>query len=274
MRLDEVSLRFMFQLQGSTALLTGASRGIGALIAPALAAEGIGLVLAARDAGKLDQVRAHCAAFNVAVRVVAADVSLASDRARLVEEAGPVDILINNAAIQKTSALVNQTASDVESQVVTDLIAPIELTRMVLPGMIERRRGVIVNVSSMSGKVATPYNAIYAAAKHGLNGFTASLRHELQGTGVHAGVVCPSFVSETGMWANTGQRAPAMMREIRPEKVVRAVFAVIKGADQVLVTPAPVRPLLALRELFPAFEGIYLRRMGILDALRGRAARK
>jgi short-subunit dehydrogenase len=264
----------MFPLRGSTALLTGASRGIGALIAPALAAEGIDLVLAARDAQKLERVRAQCAAFNVAVGVVAADVSLASDRERLVREAGAIDILINNAAIQKTSALVEQTASDIEGQLVTDLLAPIELTRMVLPGMIERRRGVIVNVSSMSGKVATPYNAIYAAAKHGLNGFTASLRHELQDTGVHAGVVCPSFVGETGMWANTGQRAPAMMREIRPERVVRAVFAVLEGADQVLVTPRPVRPLLALRELFPAIEGFYLRRMGILDALRGRGGKR
>jgi short-subunit dehydrogenase len=261
----------MVPLGGSTTLLTGASRGLGALIAPALAAEGTNLVLAARDARKLEHVAAQCASFNVAVRAVAADVSLASDRERLVCEAGRIDILINNAAIQKTRALVDQTAGDVESQLVTDLIAPIELTRMVLPGMIERRRGVIVNVSSMSGKVATPYNAIYAAAKHGLNGFTASLRHELQGTGVHAGVVCPSFVGETGMWANSGQRAPAMMREIKPEQVVRAVFAVLEGAEQVLVTPRPVRPLLALRELFPAIEGFYLRRMGILDALRGRA---
>ena len=264
----------MVPLRGSTTLLTGASRGIGALLAPALAAEGTNLVLAARDAQKLERVRAQCASFNVGVRVVAADVSLASDRERLVREAGPVDILINNAAIQMTRALADQTSRDVESQLVTDLIAPIELTRMVLPGMIERRRGAIVNVSSMSGKVATPYNAIYAAAKHGLNGFTASLRHELQGTGVHAGVVCPSFVAETGMWADTGQRAPAMMREVRPERVVRAVFAVLQGADQVLVTPRPVRPLLALRELFPSIEGFYLRRMGILDALRGRSAKR
>ena len=264
----------MIDLRGSTTLLTGASRGIGALIARALAAEGTNLVLAARDAEKLERVRAQCASFNVGVRVIAADVSLASDRERLAGEAGPVDILINNAAIQMTRALVDQTGRDVEAQLVTDLIAPIELTRMVLPGMIERRRGVIVNVSSMSGKAATPYNSIYAAAKHGLNGFTASLRFELQGTGVHAGVVCPSFVAETGMWADTGQRAPAMMREVSPERVVRAIFAVIRGADQVLVTPRPVRPLLALRELFPAIEGFYLRRMGVLDALRGRARQR
>ena len=263
----------MLQLRGSTTLLTGASRGIGAVLAPALAAAGTNLVLAARDVRKLEQVRAQCASFNVGVRVIAVDVAVAADRERLVREAGAVDILINNAAIQMTRAVVDQTSRDVESQLVTDLIAPIELTRMVLPGMLERRRGAIVNISSMSGKAATPYNAIYAAAKHGLNGFTVSLYHELHGSGVHAGVVCPSFVATTGMWADSGQRAPALMREVKPERVVRAVFDVLGGAAEVLVTPGPMRPLLALRELFPSIEGTILRRAGILDALRGRATR-
>ena len=258
----------MFPLRGSTTLLTGASRGIGAVLAPALAAEGMNLVLAARDAEKLEQVRAQCASFDVNVRVIAAD------RERLVRDAGPVDVLINNAGVQMTRAVVEQTGRDIESQLVTNLIAPIELTRMVLPGMLERRRGAIVNISSMSGKAATPYNAIYAATKHGLNGFTVSLRYELDGSGVHAGVVCPGFVANTGMWADTGQRAPALMREVKPEKVVRAVFAVLNGASEVLVTPSPMRPVLALRELFPSIEGLILRRTGILDALRGRAARR
>jgi hypothetical protein len=75
------------------------------------------------------------------------------------------------------------------------------------------------------------------------------------------------------MWADSGQRAPALMREVKPERVVRAVFDVLGGAGEVLVTPGPMRPLLALRELFPSIEGTILRRAGILDALRGRATR-
>jgi short-subunit dehydrogenase len=264
----------MVHLRGSTTLLTGASRGLGAVLAPALAAGGTNLVIAARDAEKLERVRAQCASFNVDVRVIAADVSVAADRERLVRDAGPVDVLINNAGIQMTRAVVDQTGTDIESQLVTNLIAPIELTRLVLPGMLERRRGAIVNISSMSGKAATPYNAIYAATKHGLNGFTVSLRYELEGTGVHAGVVCPGFVASTGMWAATGQRAPAFMREVKPEKVVRAVFDVLNGAGEVLVTPSPMRPVLALSVLFPSLEGVILRRTGILDALRGRADKR
>jgi hypothetical protein len=76
------------------------------------------------------------------------------------------------------------------------------------------------------------------------------------------------------MWAATGQRAPAFMREVKPEKVVRAVFDVLNGAGEVLVTPSPMRPVLALSVLFPSLEGVILRRTGILDALRGRADKR
>jgi short-subunit dehydrogenase len=264
----------MFQLRGSTVLLTGASRGIGAVLATRVADEGAHLLLAARDAQKLESVRADCAARNVSVRVVVADVSQRADRERLAREAGEIDVLINNAGIEATEALTNQTLDEIDAQVVTNLIAPIALTRLVLPAMLARRRGVVVNVSSMSGKGATPFNAVYAATKFGLNGFTASLRLELEGTGVHVGVVCPSFVGRTGMWADTGRRAPALMREVSPEKVVSGVLAVIRGAPEVLVTPGPIRPMLALRELFPRIEGPALRFLGVYDAMKNRTRRE
>jgi short-subunit dehydrogenase len=261
------------ELRGATALITGASRGIGAFLATRLAAEGMHLALAARKATRLEAVRAACEARGVTVRVVVADVSVAADRERLVHEAGDIDVLINNAAIEITRAITDQTDAEISAQIATNLEAPIQLTRLVLPRFLARRRGVVVNVSSMSGKSATPFNAIYSATKFGLNGFSGSLRLELEGTGVHVGVVCPSFVGETGMWADSGLRAPAMMREVKPEKVVQAVIAVIRGAPEVLVTPGPVRPLLAIRELFPGVDGAMLRRLGVTDALKKRAMR-
>jgi short-subunit dehydrogenase len=142
----------------------------------------------------------------------------------------------------------------------------------VLPGFLARRAGALVHVSSMSGKSPTPYNAIYAATKYGLNGFSSSIAIELEGTGVSTGVVCPSFVAEAGMWADTGLRAPSLMREVRPEAVADGVIAVIRGAQEVLVTPTPVRPLLALRELAPRLTGALLARMGVLATLEARAA--
>ena len=261
------------ELRGSTALVTGASRGIGAFLAPRLAAEGMHLVLAARDAAKLDAVRAACDGQGVNVRVIAADVSVASDRERLIREAGDIDVLINNAGIEITRAVADQTAADISAQIATNLEAPIQLTRLALPRFLARGRGTIVNVSSMSGKSATPFNAIYSATKFGLNGFSASLRIELEGTGVHVGVVCPSFVGETGMWADSGLRAPAMMREVKPEKVFQAVLAVLRGAPEVLVTPGPIRPLLAFREIFPGVDAQVLRRLGVTEALKKRAMR-
>lgn len=263
--------RMSDKLKGKRALVTGASRGIGVYIARAFAKEGIDLVLAARDVAKLDAVAAECRGLGVAVRVLAADVSRAADRLHLIAEAGNIDILVNNAGIEITKALASQTEEDVRAQIETNLIAPIELTRAALPAMLSKKSGIIVNVSSMAGKGATPFNAVYSATKHGLNGFTASLRAELQGSGVHAGVVCPGFVSEAGMWAKTGMSAPASMREVTPDQVVRGVMRVLDGAPEVLVAPGPMRPLLALRELAPSIEGRILRTMGITKVLAARA---
>jgi short-subunit dehydrogenase len=137
--------------------------------------------------------------------------------------------------------------------------------------MIARGSGVVVNVSSMSGKTAAPYNSVYAATKHGLNGFTSSLAAELAGSGVHVGVVCPSFVADAGMWADLELKTPTVMREVSLDQVAAAVLRVIRGEREVLVTPMPVRPLLALRELFPALESRVFRAAGITRTLAARA---
>jgi short-subunit dehydrogenase len=258
-------------LKGKRALLTGASRGLGVHIARGLAEQGVALVLVARDVAKLETVARGCNALGVEVRTLGGDVCRPEDRDRMLADAGELDILINNAGIEVTKRLTDQSEADVRNQIETNLIAPIALARQVLPRMIARRRGVIVNISSMSGKAATPFNSVYAATKHGLNGFSSSLGIELHGSGVHVGVVCPGFVAQAGMWANTGLRAPGAMREVSPERVVRAVVRVIHGESEVLVTPGPMRPLLAFRELLPGLEGRMLRAMGIARVLAARA---
>ncbi len=134
------------QLRGKRALVTGASRGLGAYIARGLAKEGVDLTLSARDKGKLDAVAKECTALGVAVRVLGADVCRADDRIRLLEEAGEIDILVNNAGVELTRRLIDQSEEDVRVQIETNLVAPIELTRLVLPKMIARGSGVVVNV--------------------------------------------------------------------------------------------------------------------------------
>lgn len=267
----------MKELRGRNAILTGASRGIGVYIAKRMAAEGINLTLAARDATKLEETRAACAGAGVRVTTVSTDVGSIEDLRELVaaaeRENGPTDILVNNAGIEITKSVIDHSFDDVDAILLTNLTAPIRLSKLVLPGMVARRSGAIVNVSSMSGKSLTPYNAIYSTSKSGLNAFTASLKVELDGTGVHAGVVCPGFVADAGMWADTGQAAPRMASEVSPERVANAVIAVIRGAREELIMPMPVRPLLALQELFPSLGGTMLKRMGVLDSFKGRAAK-
>lgn len=255
-------------------ILTGASRGIGVAIARELARDGGVLVLTARDLAGLELTAEAVRAAGAKAHVVVGDVTLPEDRERLLQEArslGDIEVLVNNAGLEIAIALVDQTPDDIQRQLAVNLTAPILLAREVLPEMVSRGRGAVVMISSMSGKSPTPWNSIYTATKFGLNGFTASTRIELHGTGVNIGVVCPSFVAGAGMWADTGVKAPRMMREVPLERVAQGVRAVINGAGEVLVTPSPVRPLLAIAQLLPGMDRPVLERMGVLRVLRERA---
>jgi len=258
-------------------VLTGASRGIGVAIAEGLARRGAHLILTARDAEGLASTAARVRAAGGTSEQVVADVAKPADRDRLVEQVlsgGAPTALVNNAGVEVPVAVVDQTPEQIELQLLVDLHAPILLTRALLPSMVEAGRGAVVTVSSMSGKSPTPYNAIYTAAKFGVNGFTASLRVELEGSGVHAGVVCPSFVAGAGMWHDTGAKAPRWVKEVPLHKVVDGVIAVLdRRKSEVLVTTPLARPMLALAQLFPGVDRTLLEVTGVMGALRERAAR-
>lgn len=258
-------------MSSKVVVVTGASRGLGVSIAEDLAQDGGVLVLAARDEAGLRATAAKVEARGARAVVVPCDVAVEADRARLVAESealGPVSVLVNNAGVEVPMALIDQTEADIEKQVRVNLLGPIHLTRAFLPGMLANKHGQIVMISSMAGKSPTPYNTLYSATKYGLNGFTSSLRIELEGTGVRVGSVCPSFVSEAGMWSDGGLAAPAALREVPPSAVVRGVRRVLGGKGEVLVTPGPVRPMLALGQFFPSVDGPILKMMGVLKVLR------
>jgi short-subunit dehydrogenase len=266
----------MKDIRGSHAIVTGASRGIGTFIAKTLAAQGVNLTLAARDAAKLEETRRACEALGVRAIAVPTDVTSREDLRKLVEtaqrELGPIDILVNNAGIEITKSLQDTSFEEVDAVIRTNLSAPIWLIKMVLPLMVERRRGAIVNVSSLAGKSCAPYDAIYSATKAGLVALGLSVDLELDGTGVTLGTVCPGFVSDIGMWANAGLKAPWMLKEVSPQKCANAVLKVIKtGSSEQLVSSGPIRPLLALVELAPGLHKPILKRLGVLKAFRERA---
>ena len=178
----------MKELRNGTAIITGASRGIGVYVARALANEGMNLVLAARSTGDLDQVAAEMSKLGVRAIPIQCDVSNADSRRALVDAAtaefGDIDLLVNNAGIETIGHFEEQDEADFEYMVQVNLLGATALTRLVVPAMLERGRGHVVNVSSLAGKAGTPFEASYSTTKHALIGFTRSLRGEYHGSGV------------------------------------------------------------------------------------------
>ncbi|HEV3475177.1 MAG TPA: SDR family oxidoreductase [Actinomycetota bacterium] len=191
------------ELDGASILLTGGSRGLGPVIARALLARGGRVTLSARSAEDLEKVKASLDGDRVAI--VAGDVSNETDRETMLADAeaafGPVDILVNNAGIESNLPFPEYTEEEIHGIIAVNLDAAIQMTRLAVPGMLKRGRGHVVNMASLAGKAAVPYNTVYAATKHGLVGFTYSLRAELHGTGVSVSVVCPGYVTDVGMFA-------------------------------------------------------------------------
>src|SRR5665647_2036930 len=171
----------MRQLVGRTAIITGASRGIGIHIARALAKQRMHLVLAARSEAGLEQVALDMRALGARVLAVRCDVANEADRAGLVRRAeaefGEIDLLVNNAGIESTFPYDRQSPEEIERIISVNLTAPMLLTRAVLPGMVARRRGHIVNIASLAGKVGVPYGLPYAATKAVLIHFTESVSY-------------------------------------------------------------------------------------------------
>lgn len=240
-------------------MVTGASRGIGVHIARALANEGVNLSLAARSDADLEAVRADMAALGVKAIATRCDVTNTADRAELRRrteaELGPVDVLVNNAGVETVSRFETSAEDELVATLDVNLIAAMLLTRAVVPGMLERGRGHVVNIASGAGKVGVPYAVAYATSKHGLVGLTNSLRCEFRGSPVGFSVVCPGFVSETGMyarWEDRGVRAAKICGRSSPEKVADVVVSCIRrNRSEVLVNTPPVRPVVVLANIVP-----------------------
>lgn len=256
------------------AVVTGASRGIGSYLAAELWDVADIIVLCARNKEGLLQTAQNIEAQGGRAHILPLDLCQEADQNRLLEvvdSLGDLEIVIHNAGVEIAMAFEQQSEPQIQRQLSLNATVPILLTHRMLPGMRGRGLGKMVYISSMSGKSPTPYNAIYSATKYALNGFVASLALELEGSGVHVGTVCPSFVADAGMWADSGVQAPALMKEVPLNQVLKAVKTVLSGSTtEVLVTPSPIRPLLALYALFPRLGPWLLKRLGVWAALERR----
>jgi short-subunit dehydrogenase len=188
----------MFELAGSTALVTGATGGIGDAIARALHARGVRLLVSGRREAELTRL-----AEEVGGTAIACDLSVRAEVDRLAGAArdAAVDVLVANAALPASGLLSELTGAQVNRMLDVNLRAPIELARVLAPAMMARGRGHLVFVSSISGKVASPASSMYNATKFGLRGFGFGLREDLRGTGVGVSVIAPGFIRDAGMFA-------------------------------------------------------------------------
>lgn len=260
-------------LSGRTVLLTGASGGLGAAIAEALAAQGARLLLTGRRAEPLASL-----AERTGGTVIVCDLAVRGEPERLAAEAGDVDVLVANAGLPGSGQLAEQDVEVVDRVLEVNLRAPVVLARLLLPAMLERRSGHLVFMSSLAGRAATVGQSLYVTTKFGLRGFASALRADLHGTGVGVSAIFPGFIREAGMFHEAGVKLPPGVGTKSPEDVARAVVrAVEHDRGQLDVAPLGLRAGSLLAEIAPETSARVTRRLGgdaiAQDFARGQAGK-
>jgi short-subunit dehydrogenase len=248
------------ELRGARALVTGAGGGLGGYISRAVGSQGANLVVSDLPGSEIDARAEELGRMGVEARAVPGDLTDSAERARLVREAeeaiGPLDVLINNAGLEFGGAFTKTTREEIEAIATVNLIAVMDLTWLVLPGMLARRRGHVVNLASLAGKIPSAFLATYAATKHGVVGFTHSLNAEYADEPVSFSAICPVFVADVGMYARAEPdmdiEPPPGLRPVPPQRVADAVLEALReDRAEVIVNRGPIRPLAGLYWLAP-----------------------
>ncbi|MGW3210371.1 SDR family NAD(P)-dependent oxidoreductase [Streptomyces sp. NPDC001135] len=240
----------MRELRDAVGIVTGASRGVGPYIAQHLAAAGVRLALVARSEDGLRATAEEIARrHGTKPLVVPADVSDEEAQRRVVEtvraELGAPALLVNNAAVERVARFQDVPVETIRRMLLVNLFGAEAMTRLVLPDMLAAGRGHIVNIGSVGGRTAYPYATVNSSAKHGLVGFTWSLREELRGTGVGVSAVYPTLIADVGISSGwTGGRRPVLLGRVTPDDVARAVLTCVRQ-NRVEVTVAPVTERIA-----------------------------
>jgi short-subunit dehydrogenase len=237
------------RIDGSKVLLTGATGGLGEAIARSLSAKGAKeIVLTGRKADVLERLAGELPG----ARSITVDLGDRAEVARLLDEAGEVDILIANAGLPASGRLESYSAEQVDKAIEVNLRAPVMLAYELMPQMVARGDGHMVFMSSLSGKAATAGSTLYNATKFGLRGFALALRQELRPRGVGVSVVLPGFIREAGMFAASGAKLPPGIGTRTPKDVAKATIAAIeRNRGEVEVAPPLLRLLSNFSNLAP-----------------------
>lgn len=234
----------MTALRWASALITGASSGIGETFARQLAAEGTDLVVVARSVGRLEALRDELEGLHgVDVEVLPADLSDPADRSRVAERIGsedrPVHLLVNNAGFGTSGRFWELDMAGEHEEITVNVVAVVHLTHAALRAMVPRGAGAVLNVASVAGLLPTPGSATYAATKAYLNSFGDSVHEELAGTGVTLTTVLPGF-TRTGFQERAkvteemDERIPRFMWTSRDEVVREALEGAAAGKARVV----------------------------------------
>jgi short-subunit dehydrogenase len=243
------------QLRCSHVVVTGASRGLGASIARAAALRGARVTLVARTGARLQAL-----ADDLGGRPVIADLSdleQARDLVPRIEaEIGPIDVLVNNAAVSLTGPFLDQQVDDLQKVFLTNVVAPVTLCSQVVPRMIQRQRGVVMTVSSIAGETALAHETAYCASKGSLTQFVVGLRKELRGTPVRIGVAILGEV-KTDMLVEARQDPLvaavadrlSVLGSLDPDDVAVRITDAIEHDRTTVIMPRALAPMYYLRQL-------------------------
>jgi short-subunit dehydrogenase len=251
----------MTKLDGALAVVTGASSGIGEATARVLAARGSQVVLLARNLDRLQSIVDDVRRQGQKADAFAVDMADAAAIARVAQQLsemhGSPDILVNNAGAGRWLPILETSAEEAFQMMAVPYLAAFNITRDLLPGMLARRSGHIVNVTSVAARLSWPGAVAYSAARAAMEGFTNALRADLHDTGI--GVTLAMFGTvESSYWAhNPGSReriprAAGGIRVLSPEQAAALIASAIERGSRTVVAPGMFRLLFLLNRLFPA----------------------
>jgi short-subunit dehydrogenase len=241
-------------------LITGASSGIGAATARLFAKQGYRAILAARRQEKLDALVDEIKSEGGEALALPTDIAQFEQIDNLVSQSinhfGQIDVLLNNAGLGRLSWLETlDPQTDIDFQIQVNLTGLIQTTRMVLPHMLARQQGHIINMGSIAGLIATPSYSVYAATKYGLRGFIEALRREvgirgIEVTGIYPGGVATEFGGKAGIKRKTGISTPNFLK-LSAEDVAQTVLRVVGKPRRAVIIPGLMRPMVWLSMVFP-----------------------
>ena len=232
----------MTTIEGKVAVVTGAGRGMGRAIAIELGRMGARVALAARStSGLLETAKA----MGGNASVVPTDVRNRDEVHRLLEEAsstlGPIDILVNAAGIGIFGQLADFSDADYDAILDTNLRSIFLASRYVLPSMISRKTGHIINIASIAGKVGSATRAVYCASKFGVVGFTESLAEEVRQHGIRVSLICPGS-TDTGFSSDPNREGKAKARMLSPTDIAHAVRMIVTQEPNSFISEVILRP--------------------------------